>query len=85
MADTIPTVRRTIAGAMDETCTRLDACPPIPVDAQVKTLSSGSIADKWTDGVLERWRMDNEGNVKEYYHFKPRAPLCPWDAVWWRD
>lgn len=85
MPDIITTQRRTIVNAMDETCVKLDECPAIPAEAVRKTLTNGSIAERWTDDVLERWRLDSTGAVIEYYHFKPRAPRCPWDQVWWRD
>lgn len=88
MTDTltsIPTQRRTLANAMDETCQKLTECPPIPPEAVRKTLTNGSIAELWQDDILSRWRMDNTGAVTEYYHFKARPPQCPWDAVWWRE
>lgn len=91
MADTntLSAQRRTLAMAIDDTCTRLSECPAIPLGAARNSLTGGWIV-VLGDGVetqQERWRLNADGSVREYTRRKLNIDpgKCQWDQVWWTE
>lgn len=83
---TITVTRRTLATALDDTCSKLDTCPDIPATAVRQPLTGGGaiiIQD------MQRWRCDATGAVIEYAEWKmPEervAGKSPYKHVWWKE
>lgn len=85
MLNPIPTTRRTLAMAIDDTCTRLEECPTAPEHARKQPLTGGYIMIVGQ----ERWRCDASGEIREYTERKNSDELVagksPFKSVWWKE
>lgn len=81
----IPTQRRTLAMQVDDTCERLQECPPHPASSVRQPLTGGFIII----AGMERWRCDATGAIIEYTEWKMPSERVvgksPYKHVWWRE
>lgn len=85
MVEAIQTTRRTLASCLDDSCARLDSCPPIPPTAVRNALTGGYIV---ING-MQRWRQNAAGETVEYMEWKlPEERLkskSVYKNVWWKE
>lgn len=86
MASTsVPTSRRTLASCIDDTCSLLNECPPIPLGAVRNALTGGFIVISG----MHRWRQNAAGETVDYMEWKlPEERVkgkSVYKNVWWKE